>query len=230
VVRVVTALEDPDPRVSGAGHEILRKTGIAVESGLCAEEARHDLAGFLTRIVKKRPYVILKLAVSADGKIAAGAGERTTITGPQATDRVHLLRAQCDAILVGMGTVRVDDPSLSCRLPGLEGRSPKPFVLGHGPLPPGSKLAARGAVVVTDLSAMPGINRLLVEGGARVARHFLEQGLVDEFHLFRAPATIGPQGVDALAGLALDDALQAFALHEQERLGADVLSVYERRQ
>ena len=69
---------------------------------------------------KKRPYVILKLAVSADGKIAAGPGQRTAITGPEAKARVHLLRAQCDAILVGMGTVLADDPELTCRLPGLE--------------------------------------------------------------------------------------------------------------
>jgi diaminohydroxyphosphoribosylaminopyrimidine deaminase/5-amino-6-(5-phosphoribosylamino)uracil reductase len=150
---------------------------------------------------------------------------------------VHLLRAQCDAILVGMGTVLADDPGLTCRLPGLESRSPRPFVLGGTkPLPADSRLASRGAEVLTG--AIPdllqelgrrGINRLMVEGGAHVARSFLEAGLADEFHLIRSGDEIGPGGVDALAGLALDQALQPFALLGQERLGRDTLSVYERR-
>ena len=90
------------PAYGGEGHEILRAAGIAVETGIGQHEARDYLAGFLTRITKKRPQVILKLAVSADGKIAEGKGKRTTITGPEAQARVHLLRAQCDAVLVGM--------------------------------------------------------------------------------------------------------------------------------
>ncbi len=227
VARVVSALEDPDPRVSGGGHAILRVAGITVDIGQGAEEARRDLAGFLTRIIRKRPYVILKLAVSADGKIAARAGEKTAITGSEANARVHLLRAQCDSILVGMGTVRIDDPLLTCRLPGLETRSPQPYVLGHGPLSPTRKLAARGAIVVRDLSGMGHVNRLLVEGGARVARHFLEQGLVDEFQVFRSPLKLGSQGIDAVSGMSLEQAVLPFAVREEERLGSDVLTVYE---
>ena len=111
MARVVTAFEDPDPRVSGGGHAILRAAGIAVETGMGAEKARRDLAGFLIRITKKRPYVTLKIGVSADGKIAAGTGKRTTITGPEAQARVHLLRAQCDAILVGLSTVLMMIPN-----------------------------------------------------------------------------------------------------------------------
>ncbi len=195
------------------------------------------MAGFLTRITKKRPQVILKMAFSADGKIAARAGERTAISGPEAKARVHLLRAQCDAILVGMGTVRADDPDLTCRLPGLEQRSPTPFVLSRsGELPEGSKLAKRGAKVlrqdiVPALAELGrrGINRLMVEGGAQVARNVLEAGLVDEFHLIRSRDALGPEGVDGLSGLPLAQALQPFRLREQERLGADVLTVYERR-
>ncbi len=82
------------------------------------------MAGFLTRILKHRPQVILKLALSADDRIAAAPGQRTAITGPESGRRVHLLRAECDAILVGMETVLADDPALTCRLPGLEHRSP----------------------------------------------------------------------------------------------------------
>ena len=229
VVRVVTALEDPDPRVSGAGHAILRAAGGTVETGMGAAEARRDLAGFLTRIIWKSPYVILKLAVSADGKIAARTGEKTAITGPEANARVHLLRAQCDAVLVGMGTVRIDDPLLTCRLPGLEARSPQPFVFGHGGLSPSLKLSTRGAIVVHDLSGMDHVNRLLVEGGARVARHFLDQGIVDEFQIFRSPVKLGPQGVDAVSGMSLEQAVQPFVIREEEKLGDDVLTVYENR-
>src|SRR5690242_2211562 len=105
IARVVCAVDDPDPRVSGRGFEILKAAGIGVERGVLADAAKADLAGFLTRITKKRSYVILKLAVSADGKIASAPGVETAITGPGARNRVHLLRAQCDAILVGMETV-----------------------------------------------------------------------------------------------------------------------------
>ncbi|WP_421696723.1 bifunctional diaminohydroxyphosphoribosylaminopyrimidine deaminase/5-amino-6-(5-phosphoribosylamino)uracil reductase RibD [Aestuariivirga sp.] len=237
IARVVTAIEDPDPRVSGGGHAILKRAGVTVQTGLGAEVARRDMAGFLTRITKHRPEVILKMAFSADGKIAGGIGQRTAISGAEARARVHLLRAQCDAILVGMGTVRADDPELTCRLPGLSQRSPVPFVLSrHGSLPPGSHLARRGAEVLR--SSVPevlaelggrGINRLMVEGGARVARSFLEAGLVDQFHLIRSAVTLGPQGVDGLAGLPLDQALQPFNVLEQEMLGADLLTVYEAR-
>lgn len=124
ITRVVAAIEDPDPRTSGQGHAILRAAGVAVDVGLGAEEASHDLAGFLTRIARKRPYVTLKIGVSADGKIAAGPRQRTAITGPEVKARVHLMRAQSDAILVGLSTVLIDDPELTCRLPGMEARSP----------------------------------------------------------------------------------------------------------
>jgi diaminohydroxyphosphoribosylaminopyrimidine deaminase/5-amino-6-(5-phosphoribosylamino)uracil reductase len=106
----------------------------------------------------------------------------------------------------------------------------------HRDLPPDSKLATLGAETLRGTPqealaelARRGINRLMVEGGARTARSFLEAGLVDEFHLIRAQKIVGAQGVDALAGMPLDQALQPFRLREQERLGEDVLSVYERR-
>lgn len=237
IARVVSAIEDPDPRVSGGGIAILRRAGIAILTGTGAAEARRDMAGFLTRIQKKRTQVILKMAFSADGKIAAGAGRRTAISGPEASSHVHLLRAQCDAILVGMGTVRADDPELTCRLPGLRNRSPQPFVMSrHGQLPPASHLAKRGAEVLRGTPsqvaaelALRGINRLMVEGGARVARSFLEARVVDQFHLIRSPVTLGPDGVDGLAGLPLGQALQPFRVLEQEKLGSDLLTVYEAR-
>jgi len=238
IARVVTAIEDPDPRTKGEGHERLRRAGIAVAVGEGAPEARRDMAGFLTRIVWKRPQVILKLAVSADGKIAARAGEATAITGPEARAQVHLLRAHSNAIVIGMDTALVDDPRLDVRLPGLEDRSPRPFVMSVSrQLPHGAALARRGAEVLRGpipdaLSelARRGINRLLVEGGARLARSFIEQALVDEFWLFQSPRSLGDGGVDALAGLPLAGVLDGFDRRSKERLGDDTLTVYERRE
>jgi diaminohydroxyphosphoribosylaminopyrimidine deaminase / 5-amino-6-(5-phosphoribosylamino)uracil reductase len=129
ISRVVSAIEDPNPQVAGQGYAKLRAAGIAVDTGLCSREAAHDHAGHFRRIRDKRPHVILKLAVSADDRIAAAGHKPVAITGEAARTRVHLLRAQCDAILVGIGTVLSDDPHLTCRLPGMEVSSPVRVVL-----------------------------------------------------------------------------------------------------
>jgi diaminohydroxyphosphoribosylaminopyrimidine deaminase/5-amino-6-(5-phosphoribosylamino)uracil reductase len=129
ITRVVSAIEDPNPEVAGQGHARLRAAGIAVDIGLGAAEAARDHAGHFRRVRDKRPHVILKLAVSSDDKIGAGGRKPVAITGEAAKARVHLLRAQCDAILVGIGTVQADDPLLTCRLPGMEARSPVRVVL-----------------------------------------------------------------------------------------------------
>ena len=129
ITRVVSAIEDPNPEVAGQGHARLRAAGIAVDIGLGAAEAARDHAGHFRRVRDKRPHVILKLAVSADDKIAAAGHKPVAISGEAAKARMHLLRAQCDAILVGIGTVQADDPLLTCRLPGMEARSPVRVVL-----------------------------------------------------------------------------------------------------
>ena len=129
IARVVSAIEDPNPEVAGQGHAKLRAAGIAVDIGLGAADAAYDHTGHFTRIRDKRPHVILKLAVSSDDKIAAAGHKPVAITGEAAKARVQLLRAQCDAILVGIGTVLSDDPLLTCRLPGMEARSPVRVVL-----------------------------------------------------------------------------------------------------
>lgn len=115
VARVVTALEDPDPRVAGRGHGILRDAGIAVATGVLAAEARAAHRGFLTRVGEGRPMVTLKLASSFDGRIATASGESRWITGPAARRRVHLERMRHDLVLVGGGTARADDPDLRVR-------------------------------------------------------------------------------------------------------------------
>jgi diaminohydroxyphosphoribosylaminopyrimidine deaminase/5-amino-6-(5-phosphoribosylamino)uracil reductase len=129
ITRVVSAIEDPNPEVAGQGHARLRAAGITVDIGLGAAEAAHDHAGHFRRVRNKRPHVILKLAVSSDDKIGAAGRKPVAVTGEAAKARVHLLRAQCDAILVGIGTVQADDPLLTCRLPGMEARSPIRVVL-----------------------------------------------------------------------------------------------------
>lgn len=115
VVRVVAAHQDPDPRVDGRGFARLREAGIVVEVGCLAEAARALNRGFLTRVAEGRPMLTLKLATSLDGRIATAAGESRWITGAQARAEVHLLRARADAVLIGAGTARADDPRLDVR-------------------------------------------------------------------------------------------------------------------
>jgi diaminohydroxyphosphoribosylaminopyrimidine deaminase / 5-amino-6-(5-phosphoribosylamino)uracil reductase len=267
LARVVTSLEDPDPRVAGRGHAALEAAGIAVETGLLADRARGDLAGYLSRNIKKRPHVVLKLAVSSDGKIAETPGAPTAITGEAARNWVHAVRAEADAILVGVSTVLADDPDLTCRLPGLTSRSPIRVISdSRASLPPDSRVArSAGTVPVwlltlageareltglgvelvactptddgkVDLAdglrrlAGRGINRVLAEGGARMARALIEADLVDEVYLLSASKELGPGGLDALAGLPLSAITEAgrFRATDEEWLGDDRLSVYER--
>lgn len=129
IARVVAAIGDPFPRVAGSGFAKLRAAGIAVETGLCADEAAEINAGFLCRVKHGRPLVTLKLATSLDGRIATASGESRWITGRAARERAHLLRATHDAVLVGTETALADDPQLTCRLPGLEHRSPVRIVI-----------------------------------------------------------------------------------------------------
>lgn len=129
VARVVTAMEDPDPRVAGKGHELLARAGIAVTTGVLSDQAARAHAGHITRITKGRPHVTLKLAVSADGMIGKREGERMIITGKAAFDAVQAMRSEADVVVIGIGTALVDNPRLNVRLPGLADRSPVRVVL-----------------------------------------------------------------------------------------------------
>jgi diaminohydroxyphosphoribosylaminopyrimidine deaminase/5-amino-6-(5-phosphoribosylamino)uracil reductase len=141
IARVVSALEDPNPEVAGAGHTRLRAAGVAVEVGIGADAACRDHAGHIRRIRDGRPHVMLKLAISADGKAGAAGRRPVAITGEAARDRVHLLRAQSDAVMIGIGTALADDPLLTCRLPGMARQSPVRIVLDSAlRLPLGSRL------------------------------------------------------------------------------------------
>ncbi len=142
VSRVVGAASDPDSRVSGRGYAMLRDAGITVVERVLAAEAADLMAGYLIRSVKKRPEVTLKLAVSADGMIGRKGDGQVAVTGEVSRSQVHAMRAEADAILVGSGTAVADDPELTCRLPGLERRSPIRIVLdSDARLPVDSRLA-----------------------------------------------------------------------------------------
>jgi diaminohydroxyphosphoribosylaminopyrimidine deaminase / 5-amino-6-(5-phosphoribosylamino)uracil reductase len=175
VARVVSAIEDPNPEVAGQGHARLRAAGITVDIGLGAMEAARDHAGHFRRIRDKRPHVILKLAVSSDDKIGAAGRKPVAISGEAARARVHLLRAQCDAILVGIGTVQADDPLLTCRLPGMEARSPVRVVLDRSLRIPGASRLVHSAretplwVMTSSLSEAPAAMKLGA-AGAQVIR------------------------------------------------------------
>jgi diaminohydroxyphosphoribosylaminopyrimidine deaminase / 5-amino-6-(5-phosphoribosylamino)uracil reductase len=172
IKRVVSAIEDPNPEVAGQGHAKLRNAEIEVDVGLEAAEAAHAHAGHFRRVREQRPHVILKLAVSTDDKIGAAGHRPVAISGDAANARVHLLRAQCDAVLVGIGTVLSDDPLLTCRLPGMEARSPVRVVLDRSlRIPAASRLvhSARNTplwVVTSNLAAAA----MLGAAGAQVTR------------------------------------------------------------
>lgn len=170
IARVVGAASDPDPRVSGKGYAMLRAAGIEVVEAVLADRAGDVMAGYLTRSLKKRPEVILKLAVSSDGMIGRTGQGQLPITGPVARAQVHLMRAETDAVMVGIGTALADDPELTCRLPGLEERSPVRIVLDSGArLPVTSKLVAQAArvplLVAACASAPQARRRALTRAG-----------------------------------------------------------------
>ncbi|TBY07617.1 bifunctional diaminohydroxyphosphoribosylaminopyrimidine deaminase/5-amino-6-(5-phosphoribosylamino)uracil reductase RibD [Rhizobium laguerreae] len=347
VARVVISVADPDRRVSGRGIAMLREAGIEVDAGVLEAEGRHSLAAYLTRQTKNRPYVTLKLAVSADGMIGRAGEGQVAITGPEARAQVQALRAETDAILVGIGTAIADDPLLTVRTPSLESQSPIRIVLdpslalpltgklvetarevpvivvaseevsvleaeglppsalpgyrgratgldpsfgpptggeigkrrdpnspvsdddgfglrqdvGRGANPdpisplvgemPGraeggaasadmdSRRAALEAAGVEVLYCNPyhpevllpalatrGISSLLVEGGAKTARLFLEAGLVDCIQLYQAPVVIGERGIES--PLDATDIPSGFAHTGTLMFGDDRLDEYER--
>jgi diaminohydroxyphosphoribosylaminopyrimidine deaminase/5-amino-6-(5-phosphoribosylamino)uracil reductase len=176
IARVVSALEDPNPEVAGQGHARLTAQGIAVEVGVCADDARRAHAGHISRLLDGRPHVTLKLAASADGKVGLPGRKPARITGEAVQARVHLMRATHDAVLTGIGTVLSDDPQLTCRLPGMASRSPVRVVLDSRlRLPVGSRLAASATrtldwVFVEDEAATPQHEAALTQAGVEVLR------------------------------------------------------------
>ena len=200
ITRVVVAIEDPDPLVAGEGLKRLRDAGIEVTIGVLAPQAAEDLAPYLTHRRLGRPWVTLKLAASLDGRTAAADGSSQWITGRAARIDAHKLRAEHDAVLVGAGTVRADDPALTVR--HAEGNDPLRVVLGAAPpgarIHPCVELDGDLGDVLGNLAAR-GVLSVLVEGGAAVAGAFHDAGLVDRYVVYLAPALLGANGKPLLA-------------------------------
>lgn len=196
IARVVCPIEDPDPRVSGRGFARLRSAGIELDIGCLAAEAARVNAGFLSRVVDGRPWVMLKMAATLDGRIATRTGESRWITGPEARARVHLMRARSDGVLVGAGTARADDPSLDVRLPGAWSQPARIVADGSLSLPlTGRLVATAGAhpVHVLHRAAAPEDRKTaLREAGVDlVETHDEGEGLLDMNHALRQLAERG---------------------------------------
>ena len=195
VARVVVGIEDPDDQVAGRGLAALRAAGLEVTVGVAAGEVAEQLAPYRKHRTTGQPWVVLKMAASLDGRTAAPDGTSRWITGEAARQDVHRLRARSDAVLVGAGTVRSDDPELTVRLDdGVARQQPLRVVLGKAPadakVQPALELSGDLGDVLTELGRQ-GVLQLLVEGGARVAHDFHAAGLVDRYVLYLAPLLFG---------------------------------------
>jgi len=231
VRRVVIGIEDPDPRVRGKGIAKLRAAGLDVTVGTGADQVRRQLAPYLKHRRTGRPWVVLKLAASVDGRIAAPDGTSQWITGAEARADVHRLRAESDAVLVGAGTVRADDPQLTVRL--ADGRDPARVVLGRAPadarVHPALELTGDVGDVLDQLGAK-GVVQLLVEGGASVAGSFHRAGVVDRYILYYAPMVFGgddARGMFSGAGAATMTDVWRGRIVSIDRLGPDMKVVLE---
>lgn len=232
VARVVVALEDPDPQVAGRGIAHLRQAGLDVVVGVRADEVAEQLAPYLHQRRTGRPQVVLKMATTIDGRIAAPDGSSRWITGPEARADVHRMRAESDAVCVGSGTVRADDPRLDVRdWPDAEAMGsidPRRIVLGAIPdgarvLPAEEHHGDLGALL--DRLGGEGVLQLLVEGGAEVAGRFHREGLVDRVVAYVAPALLGgDDGRPLLAGAGVATMAEAWRgrFVDVRRLGDDL--------
>jgi diaminohydroxyphosphoribosylaminopyrimidine deaminase/5-amino-6-(5-phosphoribosylamino)uracil reductase len=229
VARVVIGIEDPDPLVAGRGIETLRAAGVEVDVGVEAERVAEQLAPYLKHRTTGLPWVVLKMAASLDGRTAAPDGTSRWITGEASRLDVQRLRARSDAVLVGAGTVRADDPELTVRLDdGVERSQPLRVVLGSAPpdarVRPALELSGELGAVLSELGRR-GVLELLVEGGATVAHDFHAAGLVDRYILYLAAAFFGgDDGRPLFAGPGagtIDDVWRG-RLVSVERLGEDI--------
>ncbi|MEA3054721.1 MAG: diaminohydroxyphosphoribosylaminopyrimidine deaminase [Actinomycetota bacterium] len=226
VARVVIGIEDPDERVRGTGVSRLRAAGIDVALGVGAADVTHQLAPYLKHRSTGRPYVVLKLAATLDGRTAAPDGTSQWITGEAARVDAHRLRAESDAVLVGAGTVRADDPSLTVR--HVTGRDPLRVVLGSAAadakVQPALELRGDLGDALDELGRRE-VVQLLVEGGATVAHDLHAAGLVDRYVLYLAPALMGGddgRAVFAGPGAPTIDEVWRGRIVDVVRLGDDV--------
>ncbi len=232
IARVVIGVTDPDPRVAGEGIARLRAAGVEVELGVRVPEVEAQLAPYLHHRRTGRPWVVLKLAASLDGRTAAPDGTSKWITGEEARLDAHRLRADSDAILVGAGTVRADDPSLTVRLPDDErtpdDTEPLRVVLGAAPagaaIHPCLERSGELGSILDELGSL-GVLQLMVEGGATVAGAFHRAGLVNRYVVYLAPTLLGGDDGTPLfsgPGIASISELRRGRIVEMRRLGDDL--------
>ena len=234
IKRVVIGVVDPDEKVSSRGIARLQEAGINVVVGICADEISIQLQAYLHHRKTKRPFVVLKMASTLDGRTAAPDGTSVWITGETARQRVQQLRAQSDAILVGAGTVRIDDPMLTVR--DVDGQSPRRIVLGE--VSPSARVNPctqwRGALVdLLDELGSQDVLQLLVEGGPTVAATFHRENLIDQYILHLAPAIAG--GNDSLPlfegrGISTMSEMWRGKITSTQMLGDDVEIIFEKTQ
>ncbi len=241
IVRVVSAMEDPNPEVAGRGHARLRDAGISVDVGIEAATARCDHAGHIRRMRAGRPQIMLKLAISADSKAAGAGGKRVAITGEAVRNRVHLLRAQSDAIMIGIGTALADDPILTCRLPGMVKMSPIRVVLDAAlRLPMQSRLAASAGEIplwiIAGKNAPAASETAVRERGGEVLRITAKQGRLDLTEAMKLLATRGITRLMVEGGPAVASALieadlidEAVLFHSPLVIGEDGVPALEPR-
>ena len=222
----MVALEDPDQQVAGTGIAALREAGVEVEIGCRSDEAERQLAAYLHHRRTGRPYVIVKLAATLDGRTAAPDGTSQWITGEAARTDGHRLRAESQAIVVGAGTVRADNPSLTTRL--VDGPDPQRIVLGSAS--PEARihpcLEWRGDLgELLDQLGADGVLQLMVEGGANTTAQFHADGLVNRYVAYLAPAMFGGDDARPLFvgnGASTIDALPRGRFENVTQLGADI--------
>lgn len=230
--RVVVSVLDLNPKHAGRGLELLRAAGVEVVSGVCEEGGQKLIAPFQKFITTAMPFVTLKLASTLDGRIADFAGDSKWITGEASRERVQAMRRRADAILVGAGTIRADNPSLLPR--PAEGRKPWRVVVGQN-IPPNSNVLMDDAAEQTlvwdgalcdllkKLASMD-VMHVLCEGGGQLAASLIDQGLVDEFAFFVAPKLLGADGCPNYAATGRRMAeIEQLAFQSVELLGDDVL-------
>ena len=244
ITRVVFSVPDPNP-VAAGGTQVLRERGVEVIGGVAEASGREALGDWLARQVAPlpgevgaRPQVLVKMAATLDGRVAAADGTSRWITGPAARDHAHGTRARVGAIVVGTGTLLADDPALTARLPdgSLADHQPLRVVMGTRPVPddaavrgPGGALLALRthdpAEVLRELSSR-GVREVLIEGGPTIASAFLAAGLADELHAYISPALLGA-GAQAVSGLGISTITSALRFHivDVHRLGDDLLVV-----
>ncbi len=225
VARVVIALGDPDPRVSGAGVTRLREAGIEVLFEPFADlraTAAQAHRGHFTRLAKGRPHVTLKLALSADGGIGLPGEGQVAITAPATNRLMHGLRSCMDAIAVGAGTYQTDAPQLSVRLSGLSDHSPQRVVFGGSEAPDGF-IHLPGHDLNAHLQTLGehGFTSLLVEGGATLARSLLQAHLVDDIVLIQGVPVLGPDAIRPFEVNPFAEGLSGFTVISRRQNGPD---------